>query len=110
MSCSTAGSSALTPDLISPFRFSLFPFSFPRPRIGYAYSKGAPRMTDTATKPAGSRIATFETVVVESIVETWDTRTLVLDAGPEQRSWRAGQYISIDPHQFVSLKSFIEYL
>lgn len=67
-------------------------------------------MTDTATRPAAARLTTFDTIVLESIVETADTRTLLLDAGPEPRSWRAGQYVSIDPHQFIGLQSFVSYL
>lgn len=67
-------------------------------------------MVDTATRPAVARMATFDTVVLESIVETKDTRTLVLDSGTERRPWRAGQYLSIDPHQFAGLRSVIDYL
>jgi ferredoxin-NADP reductase len=67
-------------------------------------------MADIVAKPAAARMATFDTVVLESIVETADTRTLLLDAGPEVRRWRAGQYVSIDPHQFPGLQSVIAYL
>jgi len=66
-------------------------------------------MTD-AVQGHEARMTTFDTVVLESIVETADTRTLVLDAGGERLDWRAGQYVSIDPHQFRSLGSFIGYL
>jgi ferredoxin-NADP reductase len=67
-------------------------------------------MTDTATRAAAIRMTTFDTVVLESVVETADTRTLVLDAGPERRLWHAGQYVSIDVHQFAGLRSFVDYL
>jgi ferredoxin-NADP reductase len=67
-------------------------------------------MADIAANPVAPRMATFDTVVLESIVETADTRTLLLDAGPEVRPWRAGQYLSIDPHQFPGLQSVIAYL
>jgi ferredoxin-NADP reductase len=67
-------------------------------------------MTETATRHATIRQTTFETVVLESVVETPDTRTLVLDAGPERRPWHAGQYLSIDVHQFAGLRSFVGYL
>lgn len=53
-------------------------------------------------------LAVFDTVVVESRVETPDTRTLVLEGGPGT-GYRAGQYVSIDPHQFVGLRSFVGY-
>ena len=67
-------------------------------------------MTHTAARPAPPRQATFETIVRESIVETSDTRTLVLDAGGDPRPWKAGQYLSIDPHQFPALRSIADYL
>ena len=51
----------------------------------------------------------FDALVVESIVETPDTRTLVLDVGPHA-PYRAGQYVSIDPHQFPALGSITAYL
>ncbi len=51
----------------------------------------------------------FDALVVESIVETPDTRTLVLDVGPHP-PYRAGQYVSIDPHQFPALGSMTAYL
>lgn len=64
-------------------------------------------MTDRATT-APSRMTTFDTTVRESIVETADTRTLVFDI--RDRGYRAGQYVSIDPHQFTGLRSFVGYL
>jgi ferredoxin-NADP reductase len=67
-------------------------------------------MVETAARSAAPRVTTFDTVVVESIVETRDTRTLVLDARGHQQPWRAGQYLSIDPHQFPGLQSFVNYL
>jgi ferredoxin-NADP reductase len=63
--------------------------------------------TEPAPRPPA--VATFDAVVVESIVETLDTRTLVLDAGVPT-TYRAGQYVSIDPRQFVGLRSFVSYL
>ena len=57
-----------------------------------------------------ARLATFDTIVRDVVVETADTRTLVLTAGCELPSWQAGQYVSIDPHQFPSLRSVIGYL
>ena len=59
--------------------------------------------------PGTSAIVAFDSVVLESIVETWDTRTLVLDLGGPV-SYRAGQYVSIAPQQFAGLRSFTTYL
>lgn len=63
--------------------------------------------TGAATRPAG--LATLDGVVLDSIVETPDTRTLVLDFGSQAVSYRAGQYVTIDPHQFAGLRGFVAY-
>lgn len=60
--------------------------------------------------PRVRRMETFDSVVLQSIVETPDTRTLVLDATVPPDAYEAGQYVSIDPHQFIALRSFIAYL
>ena len=67
-------------------------------------------MTETATRPATTRLVTFETVVREVVVETADTVTLVLESTSAFPPWVAGQYLSIDPHQFASLRSVVGYL
>jgi len=51
----------------------------------------------------------FDSVVAEVIVETPDTITAVLDVG-EPVTYRAGQYVTIDPHQFPALGSMTRYL
>ena len=55
---------------------------------------------------AQTRISEFSAVVKESVVETQDTRTLVLDLGAPA-SYVAGQYVTIDPHQFEGLRAFV---
>ena len=67
-------------------------------------------MTETATRPATTRLVTFETVVREIVVETADTVTLVLEPTSAFPPWVAGQYLSIDPHQFAGLRSVVAYL
>jgi 3-ketosteroid 9alpha-monooxygenase subunit B len=52
---------------------------------------------------------TFQTVVTDVVSETPDTVTLVLDLGGPAR-YKAGQYVSIDPHQFPGLAPFVGYL
>jgi ferredoxin-NADP reductase len=54
-------------------------------------------------------MVTFDAVVLESVVETNDTRTLVLDLGVPA-AYRAGQYVTIAPQQFIGLHSFCTYL
>ncbi len=52
---------------------------------------------------------TFEVVVTEVIQETPDTVTLVLDA-PEIPPYRAGQFLTIDPHFFPVLAGQVGYV
>lgn len=64
------------------------------------------------TEPAPARTApvrAYDSLVLESITEAPDTKTLVLDLGPRS-DYRAGQYVSIHPRQFVGLRSFVGYL
>lgn len=58
---------------------------------------------------AHSRISHIPVVVADIISETADTVTLLLDAGEFPRSYKAGQYVSIDPHQFPSLAGYSAY-
>lgn len=66
-------------------------------------------MTTGDTLPRTAPMVTFDALVLESIVETRDTRTLVLDIGAPA-AYRAGQYVSIAPQQFPGLHSFCAYL
>ena len=52
---------------------------------------------------------TFNAVVTDVVTETPDTKTLVLDVGVSV-NFKAGQYVSIDPHQFPGLAPFVSYL
>jgi ferredoxin-NADP reductase len=52
---------------------------------------------------------TFEVVVTEVIRETPDTVTLVLDA-PEIPPYRAGQFLTIDPHVFPVIAGQVAYV
>jgi 3-ketosteroid 9alpha-monooxygenase subunit B len=64
------------------------------------------------TEPAPTRtpgMTKFDAVVADLVVETPDTVTAMLDIG-QPASYRAGQYVSIDPHQFPSLYSVTSYL
>ena len=54
-------------------------------------------------------MVTFDALVVESVVETDDTSTLVLDVGTPV-SYVAGQYVTIAPQDFIGLRSFCGYL
>ena len=56
------------------------------------------------------KVREMEVVVAEVRDETHDTSSLFLDPGDEPRDYQAGQFITIDPHQFGFLKPTIAYL
>jgi 3-ketosteroid 9alpha-monooxygenase subunit B len=65
-----------------------------------------------STESAPARVAgmtTFDALVVDAIRETPDSTTLVLDTGAPAK-YRAGQYLTIDPHQFIGLRNHVAYL
>jgi ferredoxin-NADP reductase len=66
-------------------------------------------MTTERASTRAPAMTTFDALVAEVVVETPDTITAVLDLGTPV-SYRAGQYVSIDPHQFPALYSFTTYL
>src|SRR5215471_20760463 len=55
------------------------------------------------------RIKEMEVMVADSIVETPDTATLVLFTGNDRLDYKAGHFLTIDPHQFESLERFVAY-
>jgi ferredoxin-NADP reductase len=64
--------------------------------------------TPTGTTP-GRRQREFEATVAEVIRETPDTTTLVLFTGNERLDYEAGQFLTIDPHQFQELDRFVSF-
>jgi 3-ketosteroid 9alpha-monooxygenase subunit B len=69
--------------------------------------------TTPVTTPSPSvprrKIRRMETMVKDVVVETPDTVTIVLFTGNERMEYEAGQFITIDPHQFEELSHFIAY-
>ncbi len=49
-------------------------------------------------------------MVADVIVETPDTTTLVLFTGNDRLEYRAGHFLTIDPHQFEALERFLAFL
>lgn len=49
-------------------------------------------------------------MVAETIVETADTTTLILFTGNDRLEYRAGHFLTIDPHQFGALERFTAFL
>ena len=64
-----------------------------------------PAMTESR-----QRIKHIPVVVAQVVQETADTVTLLLDAGDDPRDYKAGQYVSIDPHQFAAIKGYTAFL
>jgi 3-ketosteroid 9alpha-monooxygenase subunit B len=58
----------------------------------------------------GRAIKTLEVMVADAVVETPDTTTLVLFTGNDRLEYRAGHFLTIDPHQFEALERFIAFL
>lgn len=58
----------------------------------------------------GKKIREFEVVVDEVIPESSDTVTLVFDHEPDIPPYKAGQFLTIDPHQFPVIAGLTAYL
>lgn len=56
------------------------------------------------------RIKEMEVMVADTILETSDTTTLVLFTGNDQLNYKAGHFLTIDPHQFAALERFTAFL
>src|SRR5204862_8171470 len=66
-------------------------------------------MTTGVPSTRAPGITKFDALIADVVVETPDTITAFLDLGQPVK-YRAGQYVSIDPHQFRSLGSMTRYL
>lgn len=55
------------------------------------------------------RIKQMEVMVADVVAETADTTTLVLFTGNDHLDYKAGHFLTIDPHQFDGLERFITY-
>lgn len=82
-------------------------------------SDSATRAIETAIPLAGEavrtevprrRIRDFDVMVSDVVIETPDTVTLVLFTGGERHEYQAGQFITIDPHQFEPLERWVAFL
>jgi 3-ketosteroid 9alpha-monooxygenase subunit B len=65
--------------------------------------------TDTPA-PTSRRIKELEVMVADVIVETPDTSTLVFFTGNDRLDYKAGHFLTIDPHQFEALDRFTSFL
>jgi 3-ketosteroid 9alpha-monooxygenase subunit B len=62
-----------------------------------------------SSEAPGRRIRQYDVAIADVIVETPDTVTLVYD-GPEPFVYKAGQFCTIDPHQFRVMAGMTRYL
>jgi ferredoxin-NADP reductase len=61
--------------------------------------------------PAGRRrIRELEVMVADVVYETPDTTTLVFFTGNDHLDYKAGHFLTIDPHQFEALERFTAFL
>lgn len=60
--------------------------------------------------PARKRASQLELTVAEVRVETSDTVTLVFEPSSEQLEYQAGQFCTVDPHQFAGLAQLTAWL
>jgi 3-ketosteroid 9alpha-monooxygenase subunit B len=66
-------------------------------------------MSQETASPQRKRIKEMEVMVADVIVETPDTATLVFFTGNDRLDYKAGHFLTIDPHQFESLERFIAF-
>src|SRR5215208_6510828 len=67
-------------------------------------------MAAVVDAPPTRRIKELEVMVADAVVETPDTTTLVFFTGNDRLEYKAGHFLTIDPHQFESLQRFIAFL
>ena len=56
------------------------------------------------------RIRELEVMVADVVYETPDTTTLVFFTGNDRLDYKAGHFLTIDPHQFEALERFTAFL
>jgi len=56
------------------------------------------------------RIKELEVMVADVVIETPDTSTLVFFTGNDHLEYKAGHFLTIDPHQFEALERFTAFL
>jgi 3-ketosteroid 9alpha-monooxygenase subunit B len=67
-------------------------------------------MSVVVEAPPSRRIKELEVMVADVVVETADTSTLVFFTGNDHLEYRAGHFLTIDPHQFEALERFTAFL
>ncbi len=65
---------------------------------------------DAETESPRKRIKEMEVMVADVVTETPDTTTLVLFTGNDRLEYRAGHFLTLDPHHFTALDRFTSFL
>ena len=60
--------------------------------------------------PSRTRIKELDVMVADVVSETHDTVTLVFFTGNDRLDYKAGHFLTIDPHQFEALERFTAFL
>lgn len=72
-----------------------------------------PIAAGAAAEPASThdkkKIRDMHGYVVDVVRRTHDTSTLYIFLGEDQLDYQAGQFVSVDPHQFDELKRWVDY-
>jgi 3-ketosteroid 9alpha-monooxygenase subunit B len=68
------------------------------------------RPSETDSLPARRKLRKLDVMVADIIQETPDTFTLVLFTGNERLEYKAGHFITIDPHQFDGIQRWARFL
>ena len=55
-------------------------------------------------------IQELDTIVSDVVMETEDSATIFLSTGEELPEYQAGQFLTVDPHQFPALERWCQYL
>jgi 3-ketosteroid 9alpha-monooxygenase subunit B len=66
--------------------------------------------SDAEAESPRKRIKEMEVMVADVITETPDTTTLVLFTGNDRLDYRAGHFLTLDPHHFTALERFTSFL
>ncbi|NKB67096.1 MAG: oxidoreductase [Candidatus Latescibacteria bacterium] len=75
-----------------------------------ARDKAGTEATESAHKEPNRRIKELDVIVAQVRQETPDTRTLFFFIGNDSLNYKAGHFLTIDPHQFAALKRFTSFL
>jgi 3-ketosteroid 9alpha-monooxygenase subunit B len=67
-------------------------------------------LPETDSSPTRRKLRKLDVMVADIIQETPDTFTLVLFTGNERLEYKAGHFITIDPHQFEGIQRWTQFL